>query len=281
MLVLQQLFNLSDEEVEFQVNDRRSFEEFVGLGVMNDIPDATTVAFFRERLRKAGVIEELFEMFEEYLRDQGLEARGGQIIDATLVPVPKQRNTREENKEIKADRLPDGWEDNPNRLQQKDLDARWVKKNGINHYGYKNSICIDAEHGFIRRFVVTPANIHDSQMIPMLLDPENQDDYVWADSAYSGQCFQDLLSLGGFESRIHEKGSRNHPLSEAAKERNSVRSSIRACVEHVFGSMTTSMGGKLTRKIGLERNKAWWALKNLTFNFLRYLQRSTNALTIA
>ena len=281
MLVLQQLFNLSDEEVEFQVNDRRSFEDFVGLGVMNDIPDATTVAFFRERLRKAGVIEELFEMFEGYLRDQGLEARGGQIIDATLVPVPKQRNTREENKNIKAGRLPDGWEENPNRLQQRDLDARWVKKNGIYYYGYKNSICIDAEHDFIRRFVVTPANIHDSQMLPMLLDPENQDNYVWADSAYSGQCFEDLLSLGGFESRIHEKGSRNHPLSEAAKERNSVRSAIRACVEHVFGCMTTSMGGKLTRKIGLERNEAWWALKNLTFNFLRYLQRSTNALTIA
>jgi len=98
MLVLQQLFNLSDEELEFQVNDRRSFEEFVGLGVMNSIPDATTVAFFRERLRKAGVIEELFEMFEAYLRSQGLQARGGQIIDATLVPVPKQRNTRQENR---------------------------------------------------------------------------------------------------------------------------------------------------------------------------------------
>ena len=116
-LVLQQLFNLSDEEIEFQVNDRRSFEEFVGLGVMNNIPDATTVAFFRERLRRAGVIEELFEMFENYLRDQGLEARGGQIIDATLVPVPKQRNSREENKEIKANRLPDGWNDSPRRLQ--------------------------------------------------------------------------------------------------------------------------------------------------------------------
>jgi len=128
MLVLQQLFNLSDEEVEFQVNDRRSFEEFVGLGVMNDIPDATTVAFFRERLRKANVIDELFEMFENYLRDQGLEAHGGQIIDATLVPVPKQRNSREENKEIKANRLPDGWNESPKRLQQKDLDARWVKK---------------------------------------------------------------------------------------------------------------------------------------------------------
>jgi len=113
MLVLQQLFNLSDEEVEFQVNDGRSFEEFVGLGVMNDIPDATTVAFFRERLCNANVIDELFEMFENYLRDQGLEARGGQIIDATLVPVPKQRNSREENKEIKANRLPDGWNEGP------------------------------------------------------------------------------------------------------------------------------------------------------------------------
>jgi IS5 family transposase len=68
MLILQQLFNLSDEEVDFQVNDRRSFEEFVALGVMNSIPDATTVAFFRERLRKVGVIEELFEMFEADLR---------------------------------------------------------------------------------------------------------------------------------------------------------------------------------------------------------------------
>ncbi len=88
MLVLQQLFDLSDEELEFQVSDRRSVEEFVGLGVMNSIPDATTVSFFRERLRKAGVIEELFEMFEACLRSQGLQARGGQIIDATLVPVP-------------------------------------------------------------------------------------------------------------------------------------------------------------------------------------------------
>ena len=274
MLVLQQLFNLSDQELEFQVNDRRSFEEFVGLGVMNSIPDATTVAFFRDRLLKAGVIEELFEMFESYLRSQGLQARGGQIIDATLVPVPKQRNTREENEEIKAGRLPEGWDKNQDRLRQKDLDARWVKKNDINYYGYKNSICIDVDHGFIRRYAVTPANIHNSQMLPRLLDPENEHDFVWADSAYSGECFSDLLSLGGFESLIHEKGARNHPLSEEAKKMNRVKSAIRACVEHVFGCMTMSMGGKLTRKIGLERTEVWWGLKNLTFNFLRYLQRS-------
>ncbi len=156
MLVLQQLFNLSDEELEFQVNDRRSFDEFVGLGVMNNIPDATTIAFFRESLRKAEVIEELFEMFEAYLRSQGLEARGGQIIDATLVPVPKQCNTREENADIKAGKLPEGWDENADRLRQKDLNARWVNKNSINHYGYKNSICIDVDHGFIRRYGPRP-----------------------------------------------------------------------------------------------------------------------------
>ena len=122
---------------------------------MNDIPDATTVAFFREHLRKGNVIDEHFEMFESYLKDQALEARGRQIIDATLVPVRKQRNSREENKELKADHLPDGWNESPKRLQQKDLDARWDKKHDINHYGYKNSIFLGAEYGFVRCFVVT------------------------------------------------------------------------------------------------------------------------------
>ncbi len=88
MLILQEFFKLNDQELEFQVNDRRSFEESVGLSVMNSIPDATTVAFFRDRLLKVGVIEELFEMFESYLRSQGLQSRGGKIIDATLLPLP-------------------------------------------------------------------------------------------------------------------------------------------------------------------------------------------------
>jgi IS5 family transposase len=271
MVVLQQLFNLSDEELEFQVNDRRSFEEFIGLGVMNSIPDATTVAFFRERLRQAGVVEELFERFEEHLRAQGLEARGGQIIDATLVPVPKQRNTRAENQAIKEGKLPEGWENKPERLRQKDLDARWVKKNGTSHYGYKNSICIDVAHGFIRRYEVTTASIHDSQVLPYVLDPENSDEFVWADSGYAGAKFEELLDLAGFESHIHEKGTRNHPLSEDAKERNKLRSKVRARVEHVFAGFTTCMRGKLTRQIGLARTKAWWGFRSLTYNFMRYL----------
>ena len=272
LLVLQQLYNLSDAEVGFQVNDRRSFEKFVGLYVMHSIPDATTVALFREQLRQAGIFEELFQKFNAYLAEQGLTARGGQIIDATIVPVPKQRNRRKENEEIKQGKVPEDWQDNSNRLRQKDLDARWTKKNGVSHYGYKNSISIDAAYGFIRRHVLTPANLHASQMLPALLAGENGDAMVWADSAYQSKLVDSFLKEAGYESRIHEKGSRHQPLDAAAKERNREGSKTRSKVEHVFGQMEMVMGGKLTRCIGLARVEGWWCLRNLVFNFLRFTQ---------
>jgi IS5 family transposase len=156
-------------------------------------------------------------------------------------------------------------------LQRGDLDARWTKKNGISYYGYKNSICIDVDQGFVSRYAVSVANIHESKMLPRLLVREKEHDHVWADSAYTGESFEDLLNLGGFERLIHEKSARSHPLSDSAKELNHVKSSIRGCVEHVFGCMAMSMGGMQTRKIGLERNEAWWGFNNLTFNFLRFL----------
>ena len=180
------------------------------------------------------------------------------MIDGTLVPVPKQRNSCNQNKDIKAGQLPQGWDKNPDRLQQKALDAHWVKKNGINYYDYKNSICIDKEHGFIRRYAVTPANMHDSQMFPRLLDPKSQQNFIWADSADSGARLHDLFELAGFDNLINAKGSRNHPLSDEAKAQNRIMSSIRARVEHVFWCIAMSMGNKLTRKVGLPRTEAWW-----------------------
>jgi IS5 family transposase len=161
-------------------------------------------------------------------------------------------------------------------LQQKDLDARCTKKNGISYYGYKNSTCNDFDQGFVRRYAVIVANIHESKMPPRLLDPEKEHNYVWADSAYTGESIEDLLNLGGFESLIHEKSARSHPLSDSAKELNLVKSSIRGCVEHIFGCMAMSMGGMLTRKVGIERNEALWGLNNLTISFLRFLKLSSH-----
>ncbi len=204
--------------------------------------------------------------------DQDLQAKGGQIIDATIVPVPIQRNTREENKDIKEGMIPEEWEETPDRLQQIDRDARWTKKNGKSYHGYKNGICVDVQRGITRRYDFTPANVHDSQLLPSLLDPENSCDIVWGDSAFAGRKFDELLELAGYQSNIHEKGSRFNPLDADDKERNKKKSKVRAKVKHVFGGMVTWMNGKLTIRIGLPRTKAWWGLQNLTFNLIRYIQ---------
>ena len=96
---------------------------FLGLGLEGRVPDAKTVWLYREQLTQAGVIEALFETFDGYLKDQGYLAMGGQIIDASIVAVPKQRNSREENARIKAGETPAGWEDKPAKRRQKDVEA--------------------------------------------------------------------------------------------------------------------------------------------------------------
>jgi IS5 family transposase len=95
------LYSLSDEATEFQIKDRLSFERFLGLGLDGTVPDATTVWLFRERLVKAKAIDKLFARFDAALTDRGYLAMGGQIIDATVVPAPKQRNTQEEKAAIR------------------------------------------------------------------------------------------------------------------------------------------------------------------------------------
>ena len=109
VLVLQTAYNLADEQVEYQIRDRLSFGRFLGLGIEDRVPDATTVWNFRERLKELGLIEPLFERFDDYLAAEGLQARQGQIIDASIVPVPIQRNSREENRRIKQGEVPEDW----------------------------------------------------------------------------------------------------------------------------------------------------------------------------
>src|SRR5664279_3310861 len=124
MLVLQSLYNLSDEQVEYQVSDRMSFTRFLRLGIEDCIPDGTTLWLFREALGKAGLIEKLFKRFSRHLEAKGYIARGGQMVDATIVPVPKQRNSREENEAVKAGKTPKEWQKNRAKNRQKDKDAR-------------------------------------------------------------------------------------------------------------------------------------------------------------
>lgn len=112
LLVLQALYNLSDEQAEYQVRDRLSFMRFLGLDMDGTAPDARTIWLFREKLAQAGAVEKLFARFDRYLEKRGLMASGGQIIDASIIPVPRQRNDREENDAIKAGKTPAEWKKN-------------------------------------------------------------------------------------------------------------------------------------------------------------------------
>ena len=187
-IILCSLYNLSDDQVEYQVRDRLSFMRFLGLGLEDKVPDAKTVWLYREQLAQAGAIKALFEDFDGYLEDQGYLAMGGQIIDASIVAVPKQRNGRDENAKIKDGETPEGWENKPAKRSQKDTDARWTKKHGKSHYGYNNHVNVDRRHKLVRRYEVTDAAVHDSQVVEDILDPNN------TASEYVGrQC----LSVGG------------------------------------------------------------------------------------
>jgi len=146
VLVLQTLYNLADEQVEYQIRDRLSFMRFLGLGLEDTVPDATTVWLFREALAKAGLVKSLVERFNQHLDAKGYIARGGQIVDATIVNAPKQHNTREENEAIKAGKTPEGWDEEPAKNAQKDKDARWTKKNDQSFYGYKNHVSVSQMH---------------------------------------------------------------------------------------------------------------------------------------
>jgi len=275
VLVLQSLYNVADEKIEYQIRDRLSFMRFLDLSLEDSVPDARTVWLYRQQLTDHGLLEALFEQFNAYLIDQGYEAKKGQIVDASIVPVPKQRNTRAENAAIKAGETPEGWDEKPAKRRQKDTDARWTKKHGKSHYGYKNHVSVDRKHKLIRHAAVSDASVHDSQMIDQVLDEANTGAGVWADSAYRSAETEQWLKAGGYHSQVHHKGKRGQALSAAKQRVNRKRSTVRALVEHVFGYQENSMGGKFIRTIGIERAKTKIGLMNITYNMMRYIHLDT------
>ena len=249
-IILCALYNLSDDQVEYQMRDRLSFVRFLGLALEDKVPDAKTVWLYREQLSQAGLIDALFEDFDAYLKNQGYQAMAGQIIDASIVAVPIQRNRRDDNEQIKRGETPDAWADKPAKRRQKDTDARWTKKHGKSHYGYKNHVSIDRKYKLIRRYRVTDASVHDSQVVDDLLSSDNTASGVWADSAYRSKDIEAKVKAKGLTSRIHRKASRSRPLRDWEKAGNQSRSRFRARVEHVFGAQRNDMGGTLVRSIG-------------------------------
>ena len=269
VLILQRLFNISDDQAEYQINDRESFMRFLGLSLGDRVPDAKTIWLFRDTLVKADVMEDLFKLFNLQLEQQGIISHKGTIVDATFVEAPRQRNTREENRQIKEGKTPEEWDrpENVSKIRQKDTDARWMTKNKERHFGYKDHVKVDADSKLITAYSVTDASIHDSQELIELI--EEKDQVLYADSAYSGTPIADKLPKE-IKNQIHEKGYRNRPLSEEQKAENKRKSRIRARIEHVFGYITGSLHGITVRSIGIARAKFNIGLTNLIYNLCRY-----------
>jgi IS5 family transposase len=271
MLVLQSLYNLSDEQTELQVRDRLSFMTFLGLTFADNVPDATTLRLFREDLKALELERPLFERFNKELAKQGFAAKGGTMVDGSFVEVPKQRNSKEENEQIKAGEIPETLSANPHVLAQKDTDARWTKKNDVSYFGYKNHVLADTGHKLIRDYDVTDASVHDS--VPFLdlvpKKPSKPNEPLYADSAYSGAAIAEELIKRKFKPKICEKGYRNHPLTDKQKESNRKKSQVRCRVEHIFGEMRMRMGDEVLRTIGMARAKFMIGIRNLVYNMSR------------
>jgi transposase len=286
VLILAAQNTVSDARMEFLIRDRLSWLRFLGFDLGAPTPDENTIRLFREKLTRAGAIDALFAAFDRRLRDRGCLPMGGQIVDATLVAAPKQRNTVAEKDAIKAGQTAaEVWPDQPAKAAQKDTDARWTLKFAearalpdgrpgidiaIPSFGYKSSIAICRRYGFIRRGKVTDAARFDGRMLRDVITNDNTASDVWADTAYRSRSNEAWLKSIGRVSRIHRKKPKGKPMPVRTARANAARSAVRARIEHVFARQKDQMG-LVIRTIGIARAAAKITLANLAYNIDRLI----------
>jgi len=287
VLVVQAQHNLSDGRMEFMIRDRLSWMRFFGFDLGGTMPDENTIRHYRNRLTQSGTLERLMQAFDRQLHERGYLAMGGQIVDATLVPAPKQRNTEDEKAAVEAGRSARQiWPGKPDKAHQKDVDARWTLKVGgkVRYrpdgtplpqiatpvFGYKSHISIDRRYGFIRKATVTSAAQSDGRQLPHLVRTDNTASDIWADTAYRSHKNEKWLASNMMTSHIHRKKPRGKPMSERTSRANAKRSAVRARVEHVFAHQKNRYG-LFIRTIGLARAEAKLTLANLVYNFDRLI----------
>ncbi|MEM8554186.1 MAG: IS5 family transposase [Pseudomonadota bacterium] len=289
MLVLQSLHGLSLDATERMVRDRLSWMRFCRLSLSDTVPDANTLWDFREALIKADALDALFQELDRAINQAGFIPRAGQIIDASLIAAPRQRNSDGEKAAIKAGKSAhEIWPEKPAKAAQKDTNARWTVKYSkakaradgskpvdlaIPMFGYKSHISIDRQNGVIRRQIITDAAQHDgARLREGLIQTVNTGRGVWADTAYRSLANEDWLQAQGLKSEVHRKKPRGRPMSKRTSKANGRKSAIRAKVEHVFGHQKDRMGLTI-RTIGLARAKATITLANIVYNMgrLRWL----------
>lgn len=270
--ILQRIYNISDEQMEFQILDRLSFQKFLGLGLADRVPDEKTIWHFKNQLAKAGAGKKIFNQFNDFLKDNQMILQGGMIVDASFIEKPRQHFTKEEKEALDEGKTPESWKNPSNkaRIRQLDTDARWTKKNSQSYFGYKDHVKVHVQSKLITDYLVTDASVHDSQSIQRLITNKDAGNTLYADSAYDGNACLLHTVLCKVNNQIHERAYRNSPLTEEQKAKNKEKSRIRARIEHVFGFMENSMNRMCLRTIGKARTELSIGLMNLVYNFFRY-----------
>jgi len=284
-LILQAQHNLSDARMEFMIRDRLSWMRFLSFDLGGPTPDENTIRLFRNKLTESGALKRVMKAFDWQLKKKGYIPMSGQIVDASLVPAPKQRNTEAEKEDIKAGKTADEiWSDEPNKAAQKDTNARWTLKVGgkvrcrpdgtplpmiaIPTFGYKSHIVIDRRYGFIRNCAVTSAAHSDGKMLRKVVTTDNTSGDVWADSAYRSKANEAWLSSQMLRSQVHRRKPKGKPMSATTSRTNGKKSSVRERVEHVFAHQKNRYG-LFIRTIGQARAEAKLTLANIAYNMDR------------
>ena len=235
ILILQTYHNLSDAKTEFYVRDRITWMRFLGFNLGDTTPDENTIRHFRNRLIETETLPVLMKTFEQQLEGKGYLPMGGQIVDASLVPAPKQRNTTGENAAIKEGKSArEIWPDQANKAAQKDVDARWTVEIGGKirrrpdgslprqisqpKYGYKAHHSIDVMFGFIRKSEVTSATVYDGKLLERIVDFNNTASGVWGDRAYPSAKNKKWLVENGFRSSSEEAQGQAAARGECTRE---------------------------------------------------------------
>lgn len=257
VIFLQRYYGLGEHQIQYQIIDRTSFRQFLGIHTVAEIPDEKTVWACRDKLGKAGTFDLLFDEFRAYLDSLGLSFNEGKIIDATFVETPRQRNTRDENKQIKEGNDSRLWQSEDgdserekkrktHKRSHKDIDARWTKKRGENHYGYKDHVKADKKTKLIEKCHTTDTSVHDSNVDAPLIDEKDKGQDLWLDAGYVGK--EDVVEKSGMIHIICEKGYKNHPLTDGQKKSNREKSRTRCLIEHIFGFVEGAMNDSLVRR---------------------------------
>lgn len=238
-LFIQQLYSLSDEQLERELADRISFRVF--LGTTETVPDSTTIWKFRERLAKTGADKDAWAEMQKQLEAMKLKVQKGIMQDATFITSDPGH--------AKAD-TPRGDEAKTRRSK----DGAWAKKGTKSFFGYKLHDAMDEKFGLVRRIEVTAANVHDSQV-----DLAEEGEVRYTDKGYFG------AKTKGYDAAM-KKATRGHPLSYKDEMRNKRISSKRSPVERFYAFIKCVCKGGHVAVTTIPRVRAKMILAGIVFN---------------